>query len=73
MTCSRFLWAARPAQALLEAWLLGLALLFLLSRQVGFVSPAVLSNGLLFLCGCCGMWAVLRCRLPQGSWQRQTC
>lgn len=71
MTRRRLLWAALPAQALLEAWLLGLALLFLLSRQVGVVSPAVLSNGLLFLCGSCGMWVVLRSRLPQGSWQRQ--
>ena len=63
--------AAHPAQALVEAWLLGLALLFFLSRQVGVVSPAVLSNGLLFLCASCGMWVVLRSRLPQGSWQRQ--
>jgi signal transduction histidine kinase len=65
------LWAAHPAQALLEAWLIGLALLLLLSRQVGVVSPAVLTNGMLFLCGCCGMWVVLRSRLPQGPWQRQ--
>jgi signal transduction histidine kinase len=54
-----------------EAWLLGLAILFILSRQVGYVSPFVLSNGTLFLCGMCGMWAVLRTRLPQGGWLRQ--
>jgi signal transduction histidine kinase len=67
----RFFWAAHPARAMLEAWLIGLLILFLLSRQVGIVVPAVLSNGLLFLCGVCGMWAVLRIRLPQGNWLRQ--
>ncbi|MFN2290247.1 MAG: hypothetical protein ACK2UC_03540 [Anaerolineae bacterium] len=34
MRSRRFLWAARPWQALLEAWLLGLAILFLLWVQV---------------------------------------
>jgi signal transduction histidine kinase len=68
----RFLWGAHPAQALLESWLIGLAILFLLSRQVGAVSPPVLANGLLFLCGTSGLWAVLRSRLPQGQWLRQT-
>ena len=67
----RFLWAAHPAQALLEAWLAGLAILFLLSLQAGAVSPVVLTNGLLFLCGASGLWAVLRCRLPHGPWPRQ--
>ena len=55
----------------MEAWLIGLAILFVLSRQVGVVASAVLSNGLLFLCGTCGMWAVLRIRVPQGRWLRQ--
>lgn len=50
---------AHPAQALLERWLIGLVLLFPLSRQVGAVSAPVLANGLLFLCGICGLWAVL--------------
>jgi signal transduction histidine kinase len=67
----RFFWTAHPARAMLEAWLIGLLILFLLSLQVGIVVPAVLSNGLLFLCGVCGMWAVLRIRLPQGNWLRQ--
>ena len=67
----RFLWAAHPARALLEAWLIGLAILFLLYLRVGAVSPVVLTNGLLFLCGTCGLWAVLRCRLPNGPWPRQ--
>jgi signal transduction histidine kinase len=55
----------------LEAWLVGLAILFLLSLQVGAVSPVVLTNGLFFLCGTSGLWAVLRCRLPHGRWPRQ--
>ncbi len=67
----RLLWTAHPAQALLESWLIGLAILFLLSRQVGAVSAPVLGNGLLFLCGSSGLWAVLRSRLPQGRWLRQ--
>jgi signal transduction histidine kinase len=67
----RFFWTAHPIRGLAEAWLIGLVLLFLLSQQVGYVSPPVLSNGLLFLCGVCGMWAVLRIRVPQGSWLRQ--
>lgn len=68
---SRFFWQAHPGRALVESWMLGLAILFLLSLLVGKVSPFVLSNGLLLLCGVSGMWAVLRVRLPQGSWIRQ--
>jgi signal transduction histidine kinase len=67
----RLLWMAHPAEALLESWLIGLAILFLLSRQVGAVSSPVLANGLLFLCGTCGLWSVLRSRLPHGGWLRQ--
>lgn len=67
----RFFWAAHPARALVEAWLIGLVILLLLSLQVGNVGPVVLSNGLLFLCGVCGMWAVLRTRIPEGGWLRQ--
>lgn len=67
----RFFWTAHPARAMLEAWLIGLLILFLLSLQVGIVVPAVLSNGLLFMCGVCGMWAALRIRLPGGNWLRQ--
>jgi signal transduction histidine kinase len=71
MMNKRFFWTAHPIRGLVETWLIGLVLLFLLSQQVGHVSPPVLSNGLLFLCGVCGMWAVLRIRVPQGSWLRQ--
>lgn len=71
MKTRRFLWAAHPARALLEAWLIGLPILFLLSLQAGYAEPVVLGNGLLFLCGVCGMWAVLRTRIPEGGWLRQ--
>jgi signal transduction histidine kinase len=71
MKPERFFWTAHPARAMLEAWAIGLVILFVLSRQVGYVSPSVLENGLLFLCGTCGMWVVLRARLPQGSGLRQ--
>lgn len=66
----RFFWAAHPVQAMLESWLIGLFILFVLYLQVGIASPFVLSNGLLFLCGACGMWNVLRIRVSQGSWWR---
>ena len=71
MRTRRFLWVAHPARALVEAWLIGLVILFLLTLQVGYVAPVVLGNGLLFLCGTCGMWAVLRTRIPKGGWLRQ--
>jgi signal transduction histidine kinase len=71
MRTRRFLWVAHPARALVEAWLVGLVILFLLTLQVGYVAPVVLGNGLLFLCGTCGMWAVLRARIPKGGWLRQ--
>jgi len=67
----RFFWSAHPARALAEAWLLGLFILFLLFLQADYVTKAVLGNGLLFLCGACGMWLVLRTRLPQGRIKRQ--
>jgi signal transduction histidine kinase len=71
MKHSRFLWASHPARALAEAWLIGMCTLFCLSLLEGDVSPFVLGNGLLFMCGLCGMWVVLRARKPQGTWLRQ--
>ncbi len=71
MRIRRFLWSVHPVRALVEAWLIGLLLMFLLSRQVGYVSSFVMSNSLFFLCGVCGMWTVLRTRMPQGRWLRQ--
>jgi signal transduction histidine kinase len=61
----RLLWGAHPLWALVETWLLGLVILFPLSRAVGHLPPAVFVNGVLMLCGACGMWMVLRTRVPQ--------
>jgi hypothetical protein len=56
--------AAHPLRALVETWLLGLVILFLLSQLVGQVPVAVLSNGLLMTCAACGLWVVVRTRVP---------
>jgi len=66
-----FLLRVHPLWALTEAWVLGIAVLFLMSRVAGMARPALLQNGTLMLCGTCGMWAVVRTRLPGGSAWRQ--
>jgi signal transduction histidine kinase len=71
MNAGRYLLAAHPARGLLESWLIGLPILFLLFVQVGYASPFVLTNGILLLCAVCSLWAVLRIRLPGGGWLRQ--
>lgn len=71
MNSRRLFRAASPARGLLESWLIGLPVLFLLFLQVNYTSPSVLTNGILLLCGVCGLWAVLRIRLPGGGWLRQ--
>ncbi len=68
---SKFWWRAHPARAIAEAWTLGLLLVLGYSCLIGRVSPVAFNNGLMLLCGLCGMWAVLRARLPQGSVLRQ--
>jgi signal transduction histidine kinase len=60
-----------PPRGILEAWGIALGILFLLSRLEGRVPGAVLSNGLVVLCGATGLWAVARIRLPEGGWSRQ--
>ncbi len=67
----RFLWSVHPARAIIEAWLWGFAILFLLWRLAGDVIPAVMGNGWFVLAGAAGMWAVLRARLAGGAWWRQ--
>jgi len=67
----RFLWSAHPLRALVETWLLGLLILFPLSRVIGRLPPAVFDNGTLMLCGACGMWMVLRTRVPEMRWPLQ--
>ena len=68
MKTNKFLWRIHPARALAEAGLIGLLFFLFLASQVGRVSPYVVGNGMLFLCGLCGMWTVLRARLPGGNW-----
>lgn len=58
----RFFLAAHPLQALVETWLLGLLILFPLSRIAGRLPGSSLTNGLFMMCALCGMWVVLRTR-----------
>lgn len=68
----RKLWLrANPARGFLEAWGIGFGMLFLLSLLVGRVPGAVLSNGMLVLCGAVGAWGVVRIHLPRGQWWHQ--
>jgi signal transduction histidine kinase len=63
----RLFLGTHPLQALAETWLLGLILLFLLSQVIGQLPPAVFNNGILAVCGACGMWMVVRTRVPERS------
>lgn len=67
----KFWLCAHPIWALGEAWLIGLVLTWLLAWLVGMIPHAALTNGILMLCAVCGMWAVLRARLPCSVWWRQ--
>ncbi|MEZ4519044.1 MAG: HAMP domain-containing sensor histidine kinase [Chloroflexota bacterium] len=67
MTRRQILWQAPPWQGILEALILGVLILFLLNRIQGDIPQAVYTNGMLFLCGVTGLWAVFRIRLPAGS------
>ena len=67
----KLLWNTHPILALIETWVVGALIIVGYSPLIGHVSPLALSNGVLLLCGTCGMWAVLRARLPQGGWLRQ--
>lgn len=66
-----FLWCIPPLQGLAESLLLGLFILAATAQLEGYVDPFVFQVAAFFLCGCCGMWPVLRIRLPQGDWRRQ--
>jgi signal transduction histidine kinase len=61
----RLLWAAHPLWALMETWLVGLLILFPLSQVIGDSPTAVFDNGMLMLWGACGLWMVLRTRVPR--------
>jgi signal transduction histidine kinase len=68
---SRPFLSIHPLWALLEMWVLGLLLLFALSRLAGAINPSALANGTLMMCGLCGVWAVFRTRVPQRAWWQQ--
>jgi len=63
--------SARPAQALLEATVLGLLFLYLLFLRVESADPLMLANGLGLLCALSGLWAVWRTRRPAGALNRR--
>lgn len=65
-----FLWTARPVQALVEAWLIALLIMFGLYSLKG-AQPQTPSTGLFFMCGAAGMVAVLRARMPAGTFLRR--
>src|SRR5512136_2125710 len=65
---TKFLLRAHPIRVLAEVWLLGTLIILGYSSLMGQLSSAAFNNGVLLLCGLCGMWAVLRIRLPQGHW-----
>jgi signal transduction histidine kinase len=65
---TKFLLSAHPIRVLAEVWLLGTLIILGYSSLMGQLSSAAFNNGVLLLCGLCGMWAVLRTRLPQGHW-----
>ncbi len=67
----KFLWCVHPLRALGEAWLVGAFILLALSRVAEAVAAPVLTNGLLFTCGTCGMWVTLRARVPESTLLRQ--
>ncbi len=67
----KFLWLGHPFRTLGKAWLLGAFILFVLSRIANAASPALLANGILFLCTVCGTWVALRARLATGRLIRQ--
>jgi signal transduction histidine kinase len=61
-----------PLQSVAETWVLCLLLLWAVAAMMPGLARYATTNGLLFLLGVCGMWCVLRTRLPTGGWVRQT-
>ena len=62
----KFFWAAPAWQALAEAWLLGLVIVYALSLLAGQVTAFAFNNGMFFLFGTCGLWVVARARIRGG-------
>jgi len=67
----RFFLTAHPLRSLAEMWAIGLALLWMLAALLASIRPYVTTSGLLLVLGACGMWCVLRTRLPAGHWLSQ--
>lgn len=66
----RFLFlTAHPLQILLEIWGIQILFLYAMQRVGSSASPFSLTNTLFIMCGTCGMWAVVRTRLPEGKVQ----
>jgi len=65
---TRFLLNAHPVRALAEVWLVGTLIILGYTSLMGQLSGSAFNNGVLLLCILCGMWTVLRIRLPQGHW-----
>ena len=67
----RFFLAAHPARSLAETLVICLLLLWVLAAMHPSLAQYATTNGLFFVLGTCGMWCVLRTRLPNGGWPRQ--
>lgn len=67
-----FFWTVHPLQGLVESLLAGLLILAATARLEGYAEWFVFQAALFFLCGACGMWAVLRIHIPRGGWLKQT-
>ena len=65
----QFFLVAHPLQGLGETLLVGLALLNAAAHLEGYAERFVFQTAVFFLCGLCGMWAVLRIRLPRLNWE----
>ena len=63
--------SSHPIRCLLETWAIGLFLLWSLAKMLPSLEQFATTSGLFFLLGACGMWCVLRTRLPSGGWFRQ--
>ena len=68
---SRFWLAVHPLQSLAETWVLCLVLTWALAAMLPALATFAVTNALLLLLGACGMWCVLRTRVPSGRWLRQ--
>jgi signal transduction histidine kinase len=62
---------AHPARSLVETWVIGVTLFWALAEMHPSLEEYATTSGLFLMLGACGMWCVLRTRLPSGPWLRQ--